>query len=161
MIKNALFSALSFFLISISAPRGAVSEIDRTCTTCPPRVNDSLNVFHRRPIRVNQVGYLPDKTRKIGFVAAAAGGEYHIVAENGETVFYGALVKAGDFPKPRMSASGYTNSITLDYRFDSDTGTSVSETIWQINFSALNHPGRYRVVAAGDTSASFLIQPDI
>jgi hypothetical protein len=151
-------SALSVLIMSLSAAHGADLEIDHTCASCPPRVNDSLIVFHRRAIRVNQVGYLPDKARKVAFAATPAGGDYHILSETGQTVYTGALLKAGDFPKPRMSAFGYANSITLDYRFDSDSG--ITEAIWQADFSALKTPGRYRVVAGGDTSASFLIHPD-
>jgi hypothetical protein len=151
-----LFSALP----SVAAPNADI-DIGHACAACSRRVNDSINIFHRRSIRVNQAGYLPDGPGKTAY-AASSGGPFHVIDSSGRTVRTGELVKAGDYPYPVFSADGYLNSNTQDYSFAS--AKAPDEAIYRADFSDLKEPGRYRIAMAGaaeDTSASFLIHPAV
>ncbi len=149
---------LLFSALPSAAAGNADITIDLTCTACSRRVNDSINVFHRRPIRVNQAGYLPDGPGKTAY-CASNGGSFQVIDAADSTVLTGELRKAGDYPTPDFSADGFLNSITIDYSFAS--AKAPNEAIYLADFSELKEPGRYRRIKAGDTSASFLIHPAV
>jgi Glycosyl hydrolase family 9/Cellulase N-terminal ig-like domain len=109
---------------------------------------------------VNQVGYLPAKAGKIAFVAAANPSPFQVIDEaTGLSVFNGQLAKIGDFAKPRTIASSYSNSLTREYQFKSDS--NAQETLFKADFNSFQTPGLYRVAVGGDTSASFAIDPGV
>jgi hypothetical protein len=163
MIGNA--KRLAFALVAIhvfpasARAQDAPISIDNTCATCSRRMNDSLNVHHRRALRVNQVGFLPEQARKTAFAAVAGGGPYQVVGADGRVAFTGTLQNIGTYPRPRMIAQGYIDNVTPDYSFESALGTP--EDLYLADFSGLKEPGRYRVVHGMDTSAAFLIHPAV
>jgi Glycosyl hydrolase family 9/Cellulase N-terminal ig-like domain len=154
---NKWFFVVAFTCFSISATVAQETSItiDNTCKTCTRKENDSTNVYHRRALRVNQVGFLPDQNRKTAFAAVSGGGTYQVIAADGREVFTGGLQYLGNYTRPQMVAKGYANSLTLDYSFESATATK--EDLYLADFSGLKDPGRYRVVSGQDTSASFVI----
>ncbi len=119
------------------------------------RKDDSLNVFHRRNIRLNQVGYRPQDSRKYAFVAGKTGAFDVLNVKNGSVAYSGTLVKIMDnAPAGKMTVRGAFNSITDLYNFTSGGGT---ETLYLANFSTVNKDGQYQVKIGNDTSAVFHI----
>lgn len=153
-----LLSTIPFSAIPFAAARNTDIDIDNSCSACSRRTNDSINVFHRRSIRVNQAGYLPDEPGKTAY-SASTGGSFHVIDSAGGSVFTGELRKAGDYAYPAFSADGFINSLTKDYSFKS--AAAPNEAIYIADFSDLKEPGRYRLAREGDTSASFLIHPAV
>lgn len=150
--------ALLAFSIAAAASAQEI-RIDNTCGNCSRRMNDSINALHRRAIRVDQAGYVPDQPRKIAYLAGYGDGSFGVIDSAGKSVFSGALGRLGTFPHPALIATGYRDAVTQDYRFASaDTG---KEELCLADFSALRTPGRYRVVRGADTSAAFLIHPEV
>ena len=73
---SAIF-LLSLFCIehSLAANTHSLPNLDRTCKTCTRIHNDSVNVFNRRAIRLNQSGFKPNHYK------------YAYVADPTETTF--------------------------------------------------------------------------
>ncbi len=134
-------------------------SIDQTCIACSRRTNDSINVFHRRKIRVNQVGYLPEESKKFAMVASLDTSGFHVIDEKGQVAFSGGLTKLDVYAVPRRSAEGYSNSITQEYAFVDSL--DAYETLYTADFGGLHTPGRFRLVHGSDTSAAFWIEPDV
>jgi hypothetical protein len=161
MFFKRLISAanLLFVLVAITSAQSAEINIDHTCINCSRKVNDSINAFHRRPIRVNQVGYLPEEVKKIAFVAAADSDTFRVLDTNGQIAYTGKLQTVGTYVQAKTSSAGYNNAVTPDYTFESPSGNL--ENLYSADFGGLTTQGRYRIVHATDTSASFLIHPVI
>lgn len=145
----------------------AIPSIDNTCTSCDRRFLDSLNVYNRRPIRVNQVGYKADATHNKHAFAAdyAAGTTFKVInANTGAEAYSGSLeLITPNAPKPGMYVNGAFNSISQVYHFgsNSDSVATSTEALYRADFSSLTTPGKYFVVIGTDTSASFLIDANI
>ena len=67
-MKKLLSAITLLALLSIDHATAQLPNIDRTCTNCDRRYLDSLNVYDRRPIRVNQAGFRP-QDNKYAYVA--------------------------------------------------------------------------------------------
>ena len=145
----------------------AIPSIDNTCTSCDRRYLDSMNVYNRRPIRVNQVGYKADATHNKHAFAAdyAAGTTFKIInANTGAEAYSGSLeLITPNAPKPGMYVNGAFNSISQVYHFgsNSDSVATSTEALYRADFTSLTTPGKYFVVIGTDTSASFLIDANI
>lgn len=145
----------------------AIPSIDNTCSTCDRRYLDSMNVFNRRPIRVNQVGYKADATHNKHAFAAdyPAGTKFKVInANTGAEAYSGSLdLITPSAPKPGMYVNGAFNSISQVYKFGSNTDSvaTSTEALYRADFTSLTTPGKYFVVIGTDTSASFLIETGI
>lgn len=145
----------------------AIPSIDNTCSTCDRRYLDSMNVFNRRPIRVNQVGYKADATHNKHAFAAdyPAGTKFKVInANTGAEAYSGSLdLITPSAPKPGMYVNGAFNSISQVYKFGSNTDSvaTSTEALYRADFTSLTTPGKYFVVIGTDTSASFLIDANI
>lgn len=85
--------------------------LDRTCKTCTRSYLDSVNVFHRRPIRVNQSGFRP-QDYKYAYVADPAATTFKVIdANTGKEVSGGGnLSLIGTYTKPGIQVRGAFNS---------------------------------------------------
>ncbi len=156
--------------------------IDRTDKVSSRRYLDSMNVYHRRPVRVNQVGFRPQDLHKYAYAADyAEGTTFKVVDVNsGLSAYEGVLKPLGEAPKPGMYVNGSFNSITTEYKYeigsidtivkpknnpeegmDTVYETSEKEKLLKADFSALSLPGEYFVVVGKDTSATFFINDKI
>lgn len=157
--KHSVLFFCALFLIQNSAAQNSRINIENSCATCSRKENDSINVYHRRAIRINQAGYLPNERKKSAFVASSSGGEFSIIDSDANSVYTGTLQFSGTYIRPQMTAKGHLDYLTLDYEFKSDSGST--EDIYIADFSSLEDNGRYRVVHDKDTSAPFLVHPNI
>jgi len=136
-------------------------SLDNTCNSCSRRENDSLNVFKRRPIRVNQAGFRPQDPKK-ALVADPAVQIWRLInVESGQEALSGSLIKIGSAPRPGMWINGAFNSTFSVYEFGDSAGTAGTETLYEANFSDVAVPGRYAVVVGKDTSAVFRIDEKV
>jgi hypothetical protein len=151
----ACFKFFSIFFLLLLIPEVQAYSIDNTCNTCSRRELDSLNVFHRRAIRINQVGYRPQDMRKIAFVANPSVSTYSVInAQSGAEVLSGALEYIQDAPAGQIETHMFFNSLNPLYTF---TGGGGTESLYRANFSNLSTPGQYYLVSGGDTSGVFRI----
>lgn len=156
--RHVLFATM--LLLGLDAI-AADFNIDNTCTTCPRRQLDSLNVNDRRPIRVNQVGFRPQDPKK-AFVANPVGTTFKVInMESGAEAWSGTLEPLGTAARPGIWINGAFNSITSVYHFGDTAATASSENIFQATFSDLITQGSYAVVVGADTSAVFRVHDKI
>ena len=159
-------------------------SIDHTDKVSSRQYLDSMNVYHRRPIRVNQSGFRPQDQHKYAYAADYAEGTTFKVVDvhSGTSAYEGVLKPLGKAPKPGMYVNGAFNSITTEYKYQIgsiDTivklkneqkpeegyvtvyETSERENLLKADFSTLSLPGEYFVVIGNDTSATFYINDKI
>ena len=140
-------------------------EIDRTCKNCERRYLDSLNVFNRRPVRVNQAGFRP-QDNKYAYVADPTAMTFKVInADTRNEVDVGnntlTLIDA-NAPKPNIWVNGAFNSLDALYEFGSKDSTSrKTEKLYKADFTGLTAIGEYFIVNGNDTSATFHIHPSI
>ena len=60
LISIIFLFALFGFEFAAAAQIHTLPNLDRTCKTCSREYNDTVNVFNRRPIRLNQSGFKPE-----------------------------------------------------------------------------------------------------
>ena len=161
----SIISLLTLFCIDHAAAIEAAElpKIDRTCIDCDRRYLDSINVYHRRPIRVNQVGFRP-QDNKYAYVADTKETTFKVIdANTGKEVPGGGnLEKLGTYPKPNIWVNGAFNSLESVYIFGSnDSIASGTETLYKADFTPLSTTGEYFIVIGNDTSATFNVHPSI
>lgn len=140
-------------------------DIDHTCKDCDRRYLDSLNVYARRPIRVNQSGFRP-QDNKYAYVADPSATTFKVVdaetlkdVESGNTTL--TLVD-GNAPKPNIWVNGAFNSLEAVYEFGSnDSLSKATEKLYKADFTGLTTIGKYFIVVGNDTSATFHVHPSI
>lgn len=161
-LKLALFIGL--MAGSVSADMG-LPNLDRTDKEHSRRYLDSINVYQRRPIRVNQSGFRP-QDYKYAYVADPKAKNFSVIdASNGAEVWSGtlSLIKE-NVVKPNIWVNGAFSSITSVYEFGSlDSISTEKESLYRADFTGLapSNPGEYFVVVGKDTSATFHIHPSI
>lgn len=163
---HIIFLLVNVFFI---AETFALPAIDNTCKNCERRYLDSMNVYDRRPIRVNQVGFRPQDLHKYAYAADyPANTKFKVIdATSGSNVYEGSITVlrgpgGGSVVKPNIWVNGAFNSITSVYEFgSSDSLSSSTETLYRADFSSLATPGQYFIVIGSDTSATFLIHDEI
>jgi hypothetical protein len=140
-------------------------EIDRTDKVHERRYLDSLNVYNRRPIRVNQAGFRP-QDNKYAYVADPTDMTFKVVNANTRQVVdvgNSALTLIADAaPKPNIWVNGAFNSLERVYEFGSKDSTSRNtEKLYKADFTNLTAIGEYFIVNGHDTSATFHVHPSI
>jgi len=159
------------FLLGLSLANQAMAElpnIDRTDKVHERRYLDSMNVFNRRVIRVNQSGFRP-QDNKYAYVADPSAQTFKVVDANTKKDVISAknlTLADANAPKPNFWVAGVLkagNDNTL-YSFslaDSATAVAGTEALYKADFSELATIGEYFVVCGGDTSATFHVHPSI
>lgn len=159
-------------------------NLDRTDKTHERRYLDSINVYNRRPIRLNQSGFRP-QDYKYAYVADATEKKFYVIdANSGAEAWSGTLteisynepIKDADgkvtghrpaaIKKPNMYVNGQfmqgDDNKLYEFGVRSDE-TSATERLYRADFTGLSPstPGEYFVVVGKDTSATFHIHPSI
>ena len=150
---------LLFILAASLFADDRIPNIDFTCDTCSRRYLDSLNVYARPVIRVNQIGFRPADNHKFAFVAEPSATTFKVVdASSGASAWEGSLSPLGNWTKPNIWVNGAFNSISSAYEFGSADSLSTSkENLYSADFSKLTTPGTYFLVVGKDTSYPFII----
>ena len=145
-------------LVGILFADDRIPNIDFTCDTCGRRYLDSLNVYDRPVIRVNQVGFRPADNHKFAFVADPGATTFKVVdASSGASAWEGSLTPLGSWPKPNIWVNGAFNSISSVYEFGNADSSRATENLYSADFSKLTRPGTYFMVVGPDTSFPFII----
>ena len=152
-------------LFAVDFAMAQLPEIDRTCKNCDRRYLDSLNVYNRRPIRVNQAGFRP-QDNKYAYVADPTDMTFKVVdADTRKDVDVGnstLTLLAANAPKPNIWVNGAFNSLDALYEFGSNDSTSQhTEKLYKADFTNLTAIGQYFIVNGSDTSATFHVHPSI
>ena len=162
----SVISLLALFCVDqvVAAERASLPNIDRTCTDCSRRYLDSLNVYDRRPIRINQSGFRP-QDYKYAYVADPKERTFKVIdANSGKEVPGGGnltLIKKGA-TKPNIWINGSFNSLESIYEFGKqDSISTQKEDLYRADFTSLSTTGEYFLVVGNDTSATFHVHPSI
>lgn len=163
LIKKALFLAIS--IMGIASADMGLPNLDRTDKVHSRRYLDSINVYNRRPIRINQSGFRP-QDYKYAYVADTKEKTFSVVnAKSGKEEYSGSLsLIKSNVVKPNIWINGAFNSIESIYEFGNlDSISTATETLYRADFTGLSPttPGEYYVVVGKDTSATFHIHPSI
>ncbi|WP_295051941.1 glycoside hydrolase family 9 protein [uncultured Fibrobacter sp.] len=158
----SIVSLLAMFCMDYA--EAELPNIDRTCTTCSRRYLDSLNVYNRRPIRMNQSGFRP-QDYKYAYVADPKEMTFKVIdANSGKEVPGGgnlSLIKKGA-TKPNIWINGAFNSLESIYEFGKqDSISTEKEDLYRADFTTLSTTGEYFLVVGKDTSATFHVHPSI
>ena len=92
IMKNVLKATLLLMFLAVDfAMADALPDIDRTDKVHSRRYLDSMNVYNRRVIRVNQAGYRPDHY-KYAYVADPSDTKFKLIdANSGAEAWSGSL----------------------------------------------------------------------
>ena len=135
-----IFLLLTFAALLFADDR--IPNIDFTCDTCSRRYLDSLNVYDRPVIRVNQIGFRPSDNHKFAFVAEPTAMTFKVVdASSGTSAWEGNLTPLGTWTKPGIWVNGAFSSIHTVYEFG-DTTSSGTENLYSADFSGLSREKR-------------------
>lgn len=159
-----LMALLALFAVDFAVARD-LPNLDRTDKVSDRKYLDSINVYHRRSIRVNQSGFRP-QDYKYAYVADPKDTKFKVIdANSGAEAWSGALsLIKEDAVKGKIWINGAFNSITSWYEYGSkDTMSVDTEKLYRADFTGLapSTPGEYFVVVGNDTSATFHIHPSI
>ncbi len=136
--------------------------IDHSCSSCPRRELDSIQVHFPRPIRINQAGYKTGDPNKSAFVVLSPNltdSSFKIIeSATGEIQYEGQVQYISSETNPGYSAQGYLNSVTLDYSFELPPH---QEQLFRASFGDFQKNGEYKLIIGADTSATFIIAEDI
>ena len=159
-----LLVLFALFAVDFAVARD-LPNLDRTDKVSDRKYLDSINVYHRRPIRVNQAGFRP-QDYKYAYVADPKDTKFKVIdANSGAEVWSGALsLIRQNAIKPGIWVNGAFNSITSWYEYGSkDTTTFEHEALYRADFTGFSPstPGEYFVVVGNDTSATFHIHPAV
>ncbi|MCQ2054871.1 MAG: glycoside hydrolase family 9 protein [Fibrobacter sp.] len=159
-------------------------NIDRTDKVHDRRYLDSMNVFHRRSIRVNQSGFRPQDYKYAYVADPGTNKTFKVVNVNTQKEVYSGQLNEifrniakkvangqdsiivytpAKITKPGMWVNGAFNSISSVYEFNfySDTTVAGTERLFRAEFTDLTTIGEYYVIVGNDTSAVFNIHPSI
>jgi len=154
---------LMFFAVDF-AVAGNFPDIDRTDKVSSRRYLDSINVYSRRAIRVNQVGFRPQDP-KYAYVADPQENTFKVIdANSGAEAWSGSLsLIDAKSPKPNVWVNGVFKVNTPFYEFGVKDSSSATEALYRADFTGLSPstPGEYFIVVGKDTSATFNIHPAI
>ena len=163
-MRKSIFATVLLGLLLADFAQAALPVIDRTDKVHSRRYLDSLNVYNRRSIRVNQSGFRP-QDYKYAYVADPKEMTFKVIdANTGKEVSGGgnlSLIKKG-VVKPGIHVNGAFNSLKENqlYKFGDTTGTA-TEDLYRADFTTLNTQGEYYLVVGSDTSATFHVHPSI
>ena len=162
MVKLVLLLAL-FAADAVLAD--ALPNLDRTDKVHSRRYLDSMNVYNRRAIRVNQAGYRPDHY-KYAYVADPKDTKFKLIdAKSGAEAWSGSLSLINpSVVKPNIWVRGAFNSLESIYTFGNlDSVSTEKEALYRADFTGFvpSSPGEFFVVVGPDTSATFHIHPAV
>ena len=163
-MKKSILAAVLFGLFLTDQALADLPVIDRTDKVHERRYLDSLNVYNRRPIRINQSGFRP-QDYKYAYVADPKEMTFKVIdANTGKEVSGGGnltLIKK-NVVKPGIYINGAFNSLKGNqlYAFG-DSSTTAKEDLYRADFTTLNTQGEYYIVVGNDTSATFHVHPSI
>ena len=156
-------SLLLLFAVDFAMARD-LPDIDRTDKVHSRRYLDSINVYNRRVIRVNQVGFRPQDP-KYAYVADPSDTKFKVIdANSGAEAWSGSLALIDSkAPKPNIWVNGEFKAFTTLYNFGSKDSSTATEALYRADFTGLSPstPGEYFVVVGQDTSATFNIHSAI
>ena len=139
-----------------------------TCATCGRYALDSINFNYVNPIRVNQVGYRTQDSRKMAFFGLDVGkspaeSKFHVLRLDGTEAYSGSLVYLGKFDslKAHIFIKGYYSSIVPLYSFGDSAAKPQAEQLWKLDFGTLKEEGTFRIALGKDTSHPFEIRTTI
>lgn len=164
LIKTALFVGISLITSFTTVSASDLPNLDRTCHDCDRRYLDSINVYARRNIRVNQAGFRP-QDQKYAYVADKPVGTAFSVIDvaTGKEAYTGkteALME--NAPKPGIWVNGVFKSIgTKLYVFGDTTAAAGTELLTKAIFTPITTKGEYYVKIGADTSAHFNVDPGV
>ena len=163
-MKKSILALFLFGLVCVEEASAALPVIDRTDKVHSRRYLDSLNVYNRRPIRINQSGFRP-QDYKYAYVADPKVMTFKVIdANTGNEVSGGGnltLIKKG-VVKPNIWINGAFNSLESVYEFGKqDSISTQTEDLYRADFTTLNTQGEYYLVVGNDTSATFHVHPSI
>lgn len=161
-MKKIFYLALLLNMFFVDQALAQLPNIDRTCKNCERRYLDSLNVYNRRPIRLNQSGFRP-QDYKYAYVADAKEKTFKVIDANSgkEVPGGGNLSLIGTYTKPNIWITGAFNSLENIYTFGDTSATAATETLYRADFTTLSTIGEYFLVVGNDTSATFHVHPSI
>ena len=153
-MKKSIFAAVMFGLFLVDQAMADLPIIDRTDKVHERRYLDSLNVYNRRPIRINQSGFRP-QDYKYAYVADPTEMTFKVIdANTGREVSGGGnltLIRK-NVVKPNMWINGAFNSLASVYEFGSQDSTGTQkEDLYRADFTTLNTQGEYYIVVGNDT----------
>ena len=166
IMKNVLKTILLLVFFAMDfALADALPDIDRTDKVHSRRYLDSMNVYNRRVIRVNQSGYRPDHY-KYAYVADPGDTKFKLIdANSGAEAWSGSLSLINpSVIKPNIWVRGAFNSLGNLYTFGNlDSISTEKEALYRADFTGFtpSTPGEYFVVVGDDTSATFHIHPSV
>ena len=148
--------AIAFLLclfVSQSISAAGLPEIDRTCKNCERRYLDSLNVYNRRPIRLNQAGFRPQDYKYAYVADFPVGTKFSVIdANSGIEAFSGVTTNIGQAVKPNIWINGAFNSMESVYEFGKqDSVSTEKEDLYRADFTTLSTTGEYFLVVGNDT----------
>ncbi len=164
-MKNILKAVLLLVFFAVDfAIADNLPDIDRTDKVHSRRYLDSINVYTRRSIRVNQAGFRPQDP-KYAYVADPSEKKFKVIdANSGAEAWSGSLnLIDAKAPKPNVWVNGVFKVNTPFYEFGSRDSSTATEELYRADFSGLSPsvPGEYFIVVGKDTSATFNIHPAI
>ena len=158
-----IMALLALFAVDFAMAR-ELPNLDRTDKVHDRRYLDSINVYARRAIRVNQVGFRPQDP-KFAYVADPTDTKFKVIdANSGAEAWSGSLSLIDEnVIKPNMWVYGGYNSIKVMYHMGNRENSTETEKLYRADFSSLSPstPGQYFIVVGNDTSATFDIHPYI
>lgn len=165
-MKRILFLLflLGAFCAQTFAQTRVLPDIDHTCKNCDRRYLDSLNVFNRRPIRVNQVGFRPQDYKYAYVADIPAGTKFSVIDKNSGLEEYSGVTTliATGVEKPGYWIRGLAKANVDLYAFGDEKSLG-KETLTRADFTPLSKEGEYFIVVdhdgKKDTSATFHISP--
>lgn len=178
IFKLALLLSLAFFDLALARD---LPNLDRTDKVSDRRYLDSLNVYNRRPIRVNQSGFRPQDP-KYAYVSNPTVSKFTVIdANSGKEAWSGNLTeisrnvpiygkdsvitgfKPAPITRPGITVRGAFNNLLDLYNFQDGNSETDTETLFRADFTGLSPstPGEYFIVVGKDTSATFHIHPSV
>jgi hypothetical protein len=129
---------LMFFAVDF-AVAGNFPDIDRTDKVSSRRYLDSINVYSRRAIRVNQVGFRPQDP-KYAYVADPQENTFKVIdANSGAEAWSGSLsLIDAKSPKPNVWVNGVFKVNTPFYEFGVKDSSSATEALYRADFTGLS-----------------------
>ena len=164
-MRNGIKAVILLILFAVDFAMADLPNLDRTDKVHSRRYLDSLNVYNRRPIRLNQSGFRP-QDYKYAYVADPSDTKFKVIdANSGAEAWSGSLsLISARAVKPNIWVNGAFSSITSVYEFGNlDSISTATEALYRADFSGLvpSTPGEYFLVVGKDTSATFHIHPSI
>ena len=138
-MRNGIKAVILLILFAVDFAMADLPNLDRTDKVHSRRYLDSLNVYNRRPIRLNQSGFRP-QDYKYAYVADPSDTKFKVIdANSGAEAWSGSLsLISARAVKPNIWVNGAFSSITSVYEFGNlDSISTATEALYRADFSGL------------------------